>query len=396
MSVFKEHRPSADRSASDRGRHKHKIEKAIREGIYHVIADESIIGKEGKKKVRIPVRGIKEYQFVYGSNEKNKKVGSATGKNIKRGQQVGPSPPKETASGDQPGNEKGVEYYEVEITLEELASYLFDSLELPELEKKQMKKIMSEKMVRHGYRDYGIRPRLDKKSTLKKKLKRKAASKRAGTFNDDEDDRFPFHNDDLRYKHIKNTIKETSNAVVFFMMDISGSMTQKKKFLARSFYFLLYQFLNYRYENLDLVFIAHDTEAYEVTEEQFFKRGAGGGTIASSAVEMALDITDARYPADTWNIYSFHCSDGDNWPEDMSNLLVRSEQLKRRSQMYCYCEIEPDEERMRWLLDEGSKLSNAYVPLGDDKFKIVKIQQAGDIWPAFKALFGGKLGLYDV
>ena len=152
MSVFKEHRSSADRSASDRGRHKHKIEKAIREGIYHVIADESIIGKDGKKKIKIPVRGIKEYQFVYGNNEQNKKVGSASGKNIKRGQQVGPSPQKQQGQGNKPGNEKGVEYYDVEITLEELAYYLFDSLELPELEKKQMKKIISEKMKRHGYR----------------------------------------------------------------------------------------------------------------------------------------------------------------------------------------------------------------------------------------------------
>jgi sporulation protein YhbH len=394
MSVFKEHRTSADRSASDRGRHKHKIEEAIREGIYHVIADESIIGKDGTKKVRIPVRGIKEYQFVYGDNEQNKKVGSATGKNIKRGQQVGPSPTKEDdGAGPKPGNEKGVEYYEVEITLEELAYYLFESLELPELEKKRMRKIMSEKMKRHGYREFGIRPRLDKKKTLRKKLRRKAASKRAGTFTDEEDDRFPFHSDDLKYKHIKNTIQETSNAVVFFVMDISGSMTQQKKFLARSFYFLLYQFLNYRYENVDLVFIAHDTQAYEVTEDQFFKRGAGGGTLASSSIEMALNIINERYPTDIWNIYAFHCSDGDNWPEDMTNLMFCSGKLKELTQLYCYCEIEPNEERMRWLIDEGSKISNAYAGLDDDKFKIVKIQEPGDIWPAFQDLFGGKLGL---
>jgi len=169
MSIFKEHRISADRSASDKSRHKQKIERAIRDGIHHVIADESIIGQDGKKKIRIPVRGIKEYQFVYGDNDKNQRVGSAPGKDVARGQQVGKSPDKQPAPGDKPGNEKGVEYYDVEITLEELAAYLFDSLELPELEKKQMKKIMSEKWRRHGYRDYGINPRLDKKKTLVKK-----------------------------------------------------------------------------------------------------------------------------------------------------------------------------------------------------------------------------------
>jgi len=143
MSVFKEHRTNADRSASDRRRHKTKIEKAIKEGIHHIVAEESIIGKDGKKKIKIPVRGIKEYRFIYGDN-KNQKVGSAPGKNIKRGQKVGQK--QQTGQGPgagKPGNEKGEEYYEVEITLEELSSYLFDDLELPELEKKHMKKLMT-------------------------------------------------------------------------------------------------------------------------------------------------------------------------------------------------------------------------------------------------------------
>jgi hypothetical protein len=391
MSIFKEHRISADRSASDKSRHKQKIERAIRDGIHHVIADESIIGQDGKKKIRIPVRGIKEYQFVYGDNDKNQRVGSAPGKDVARGQQVGKSPDKQPAPGDKPGNEKGVEYYDVEITLEELAAYLFDSLELPELEKKQMKKIMSEKWRRHGYRDYGINPRLDKKKTLVKKLKRRAAAKRAGTYDpDDPESRFSFHKDDLKYKHIKRTTSETSNAVIFFMMDVSGSMSQQKKFLARSFYFLLYQFLNHRYENVDLVFIAHDVQAYEVSEEQFFTRGHGGGTIASSAPEKVLEIIKERYPPSSWNIYSFHCSDGDNWPSDMEKIQNLSLKLKNVCQLYCYCEIEPEESRIKWMT-EGTKLSNAYSPLVDSRFKIVEIRQNEDIWPAFRSIFGNKL-----
>ena len=89
MSIFREHKTVADRSASDRRRHKQKIEKAIREGIHHVVADESIIGSDGKKKFRVPVRGIKEYKFVYGTNNGNKQVGSAPGKDVKRGQKIG-------------------------------------------------------------------------------------------------------------------------------------------------------------------------------------------------------------------------------------------------------------------------------------------------------------------
>ena len=397
MSVFKEHKTHADRSATDRRRHKQKIEKAIREGIYHVEADESIIGQDGKKKIRIPVRGIKEYQFVYGDNQNNKKVGSAPGKNIKRGQQVGEAP-KQASKGDKAGNEAGEEYYEVEITLEELASYLFDNLNLPELEKKQMKKLMAEKMKRHGYRTQGIRPRLDKKKTIKQKIRRKSILNRrrsnmeAEEIENSDEERFPFHNSDLRYKHIKEMHKESSNAIIFFIMDISGSMTQDKRYLARSFYFLLYQFIKHRYENVELVFIAHDTNAYVVTEEQFFTRGQGGGTIVSSAIEKTLEIVAKSYHPDSWNIYSFHCSDGDNWTTDMEKTVVLSERLKKMSQLYCYCEIEPDVERIKWM-GSDSRLSNAYEHMSDKNFKIVKINQPEDIWPAFKNLFGGNLGV---
>ena len=142
MSIFKHHKTQSDRSATDRSRHKKKIEKAIKEGVYDIVSDESIIGQEGKKKIKIPVRGIKEYRFVYGENENNQKVGSAPGKNIGRGQTISRknNGKKQQAPG-KAGNEEGEEIYEVEITLEELAQYLFDDLNLPELEKKKLKNI---------------------------------------------------------------------------------------------------------------------------------------------------------------------------------------------------------------------------------------------------------------
>ena len=121
MSTFKEHNTTADRSATDRQRHKHKLEKAIREGVYSIVAEESIIGQDGKKKIRIPVKGIKEYRFVFGNNKKNRKVGSAQGVDgIKRGQQVGNSRKPPDAGQNGAGDELGEEYYEVEITLEEI------------------------------------------------------------------------------------------------------------------------------------------------------------------------------------------------------------------------------------------------------------------------------------
>ena len=242
MSIFQRHKTVADRSAGDRSRHRKKIEKAIKDGIYNIVAEESIIGKEGKKKFRIPVRGIKEYRFVYGDNG-TKRVGSALGKVVKRGQVIGKK--EEKAQGQdagKPGNEKGEEYYEVELTLDQLSEYLFKDLELPNFEKKKNANVTSKKIKRHGYRTKGIRPRLDKKKTVIEKLKRKNKNKltqRQAGGEDQDPEEFPFNEKDLRYRHYKVHEKKSSNAVIFFLMDVSGSMTKQKKFLARSFFFIL-------------------------------------------------------------------------------------------------------------------------------------------------------------
>jgi len=391
MSIFKEHKTSADRSATDRRRHKQKIEKAIREGIHDIVASESIIGKDGKKKIRIPVKGIKEYRFIYGQNENNKRAGSAGNKkDIYRGQSLGDKK-KKPGKGKKAGSEPGVEYYDVEITLEELGRYLFDDLQLPELEKKQIKNLLGEKFKRHGYRNEGIRPRLDKKETLKKKLRRKAISKRLGKY-DEEEERFTFHKDDLRYRHIKKDTRQASNAVIFFIMDISGSMTKEKKYLARSFFFLLYHFIRHRYENTELVFIAHEVEAREVSEDQFFHKASVGGTIVSSGLQKALEIISTRYHPNSWNIYAFHCSDGDNWPKDTGKAVELTVELMNKCQLYGYCETVPDEEKITWMSDdkeEKSELAQVYQHLVCNKFKMVYLTHKDDIWPAFKRFFGG-------
>ena len=395
MSVFREHKTIADRSAGDRQRHKKKIEDAIKEGVHNIVAEESIIGQDGKKKIRIPVRGIKEYRFIYGDNSQNKKVGSAPGKEVRRGQNIGKAPGSEKpGKGDKAGNEKGEEYYDVEITLEELAHYLFNDLELPELVKKNIKNITGEKWKRHGYRNDGIRPRLDKKKTAINRIKRRKAVERRNRAlgkEPDEEERFTFHEHDLKYRHIKKDVKEASNAVIFFLMDISGSMSQEKKFLARSFYFLLYHFINARYENCEVVFVAHDTEAYEVDEEKFFKRGAGGGTMVSSGLQMVKEIIEKRFHPASWNIYCFQCSDGDNWMEDTEKVLGLADEIRNLCQMFGYCQIEPREEMINWAAGDESKLSNVYKPLVNYNFKIVEVNSKDDIWPSFKQLLGKRV-----
>ena len=392
MSVFREHKTVADRSASDRRRHKQKIEKSIKEGIHNIVAEESIIGKDGKKKIRIPVRGIKEYRFVYGSNESNGRVGSAPGKDIRRGQKIGEGQKQKTqGNGSNPGEDAGEEYYDVEITLEELSEYLFSDLELPDLEKKSLKKVHSEKLKRKGYRQEGIKPRLDKKKSAIARIKRKKAASKREDFDDDK--KFSFHEEDLVYRNFKKTKKPCSNAVIFFVMDISGSMTTEKKFMARSFYFLLYHFIRSKYNHTDIVFVSHDTAAYEVNEDQFFTRGNSGGTKVSSGLLMVEEIIQQRYHPSSWNIYMFQCSDGDNWPDDTQKTLESMERIKNVSQLVGYCEIDTSplgaDNSSGWF--DNSRLSKVYKPITDKKLKTAEIKSKKDVWPAFNRFFGRRV-----
>ena len=341
MSVFRKHKSIVDRAASDRMRHKKKIEKAIKESIKDVVAEESIIGQNGKKKIRIPVRGIKEYRFIYGNNENNKTVGSGGQHSLKRGQKIGQKRAQQCqGQGTGKGSDqKGDQYYDVEVSLEELAEYLFADMELPDLEKKQFRFITDETIKRKGYRFQGIRPRLSKKETLKRKIRRQKMAEKTGTYDPESGERFPFHKDDLKYHHIKPKAKENSAAVIFFLMDVSGSMSQDRKYLARSFFFLLYQFLNHRYEKVEVVFISHSTVAERVNEDDFFKVGTYGGTIISSALNKQMDIIEKEYHPNAWNIYTFYCGDGENWSSDNEKSLDLFKKIKDVSQLTAYCEI---------------------------------------------------------
>ena len=410
MSVFRKHESIVDRAASDRTRHKKKIDKAIKESIKDVVADESIIGQNGKKKIRIPVRGLREYRFVYGSGKKNKTVGSGGDHKLKRGQKIGKQRAKK-GSGQGTGkasDKKGDQYYDVEVSLEELAEYLFADLELPDLEKKQFRFITQETVKRKGYRFQGIRPRLSKKETLKRKIRRQKMAEKTGAYDPESGERFPFHKDDLKYHHIKPKAKENSAAVIFFLMDVSGSMSQARKYLARSFFFLLYQFLNHRYERVEVVFISHSTHAERVNEDDFFKVGTYGGTIISSALNRQMEIVEKEFHPNAWNIYTFYCGDGENWASDNEKCIDLFKEIKEVSQLTAYCEINENYEGLddqslqddrfkatpwanfsAWKNEEMDNLWSKLKPITDNKFKRVMIGQTEHIWLAFKTLFGG-------
>lgn len=425
--IFREYRASdaerSDRSAGDRLRHRQKVRESIRENIADIIAEESIIGKDRDRVIKVPLRGIKEYRFVYGDNS----PGASQGDGETRPGQVVGKTGKDGPGEDRAGDRPGVDYYETDVTLEELIEIMFEDLELPNLERRALREIQSEfSSKRKGYRKVGIRIRLDKRRTAKQRVMRMLASDKrhnaqqaadaatAGEepLTDDEIEgalnetaleegtnagdaisassgtttfqkvhrRFPFHQDDLRYKHVEVDTREESNAAVICIMDTSGSMDTMKKYLARSFFFLLYQFISTRYRNVEIVFIAHHTEANEVTEEEFFHKGESGGTFISSGYAKALEIIAERYHPSLWNLYAFHCSDGDNFDSDNPAALKDAEELAQICNLFGYGEIKPLGSRYY-----ESSMLNVFRRIQAPNFHTVLIERKEDIWPSFKA-----------
>ncbi len=182
-------------------------------------------------------------------------------------------------------------------------------------------------------------------------------------------------------------MKKESNAVVICVMDTSGSMDTMKKYLARSFFFLLYQFICTKYRNVEIVFIAHHTEANEVTEGEFFHKGESGGTFISSGYGKALEIIQARYHPSLWNIYAFHCSDGDNFDSDNPAALRAAKDLAEVCNLFGYGEIKPLGSRYY-----ESSMLNIFRRLDADNFQTVLIERKEDIWPSFKAFLAKDRG----
>ncbi len=395
MAIFKEFNAEKnDRSAEDRRRHRQLVEESIKKNITDIIAEESIIGQSKNKKIKIPIKSIKEYQFIYGKNSGG--VGSGDGSE-KRGDKVGEDGSGKSGKGKgQAGNDEGEDIYETEITLEELINYLFEDLDLPDIDKKKMAEIESTKSHRNlGYQRKGIPPRLAKKRSVIEKIKRKQAYKRSHDLNNDveennstgleleqdNDKRFPFSEDDLRYKRLKETRKKEFNAVVICIMDVSGSMDQTKKYMARSFYFMLYQWIRTKYTNVEVVFVSHTTVAKEVNEQEFFHKGESGGTYISSGYEKALEIIEQRYNPVSWNIYAFHCSDGDNWSEDNKKAVESAQKLCEVCNLFGYGEIISG-----YYFSTSTIKTEFQKNINNKNFAVITMTKKEDIFPGLKKL----------
>ena len=368
----------SDRAAGDRARHRDKVREAIRGNIADIIAEESIIGQDRSRIIKVPIRGVKEYRFIFGDQDEGVAQGNGQ---TERGQVVGKNKAQGEEAGDKAGDKPGVDYYETDVSLDELIELMFEDLELPDLERKRLRQIESEKLFkRHGFRQKGIRSRLDKRRTARSRLRRRAAADTAPA-EPAATERFPFHDGDLTYRYVTTDVRLESNAAVICIMDTSGSMDTAKKYLARSFFFLLYQFIRSKYQNVEIVFVAHHAIAKEVTEDEFFHRGESGGTMISSGYKRALEIIEERYHPTLWNVYAFHCSDGDNFESDNPAALKTAEELCDTCNLFGYGEIKPLGPRYY-----ESSMLNVFRRLEVDNFQTVLIERKEDVWPSFKAL----------
>lgn len=364
------------KAPADQARHNQKVREAIRGNLSDIVSEESIITADGNKVIKVPIRSLELPRFRYDVNRKGN-VGQGTGDSQVGdviGQQPGQAGPgKGKGAGDQPG----VDYYEAEITIDELAALIFEDLGLPNLEQKQAQQIESTVTRFNDIRKTGPMASLDKRRTIMENLRRNA---KAG-----KPEFGGLTNEDLRFKTWTEDIRYESNAVIIAMRDVSGSMGEFEKYISRSFYFWMVKFLRHKYNQVQIVFITHHTEAKEVDEQTFFTLGESGGTKVSSAYRLALDIVKERYNPQDWNIYPFHFSDGDNWGETDNRLCVELvHELLKVSNVFGYGEIR------QGGYGSLSTLMSAFQNINDEKFIGVTIEDKAGVYPALRKFFSTK------
>ena len=358
----------------DQSRHQQRVKDALKRNLSDIVSDESIILSDGRKQVRVPIKSLDEFRFRF-NYTKSKHVGQGDG-DSKVGDVLGRDPqPAQQGSGEGgAGDKPGDDVYEAEVDMEELENVLFEDWELPDLKRKEKQIVQTEHIRFTDVRKKGMMSNIDRKRTLLENLKRNATRGVRGFGG--------ITPDDLRFKTWETIQKPESSALIIAMMDTSGSMGSFEKYCARSFFFWMTRFLRRKYEHVEIVFIAHHTEAKVVTEEEFFTKGESGGTICSSAYQKALELIDTKYPPSQYNIYPFHFSDGDNLTSDNERCVKLIKELLKRSNLFGYGEVNQ--------YNRSSTLMSAYRNIGEPGFMYSIIKEKGEVLKALRSFFGKK------
>jgi len=405
-----------NKSAVNRQRFIRRFKQQIKKAVTESVSERSITDMDSGEKINIPSRDISEPVFRHDQGGKHEAIhpGNSdfvTGDKIKR-------PPSGSAgSGGQASNEgEGTDDFTFDLSREEFLEFFFEDLALPDLTKTQLATIVEFKTVRAGFTNDGIPSNINIIRSLRGALGRRLAMggplrnqlkeaelaleslQRENADNNKKEEIIALESEisdlkrriecipfidsfDLRYNNHVQQPKPSTRAVMFCLMDVSGSMDQARKDIAKRFFILLYLFLTRTYDKIDLVFIRHHTIAKEVDEDEFFHSRETGGTVVSSALEMMHDIIRERYPSSEWNIYAAQASDGDNWHDDSP--ICRSlldEKIMPLVQYFAYVEIMADRHQRLW--EEYELIRENY-----SNFAMQDIASASDIFPVFRKLF---------
>lgn len=411
---------SRNKSSVNRSRFIRRYKGQIRKAVADAIAKRGIRDLESGEKIGIPGKDISEPQFHLGKGGIRQSVHPGndrfqSGDEMERPPSGGSGQGRGQASPDG----EGLDDFIFTLTRDEFLDIFFDELALPNMIKRQLARIDEFKRVRAGYTQTGVATNISLVRTMRGAAGRRVAiggpyATRLRQLQTELElalDEMPL--DELEIEHLKREIaslklrgeavpfidpfdlrysnriripEPTTQAVMFCLMDVSGSMDEGKKQMAKRFFMLLYLFLNRNYEHIEVVFIRHHTAAEEVDEENFFHARETGGTIVSSALELMYRIISERYASSTWNIYGAQASDGDNWNDDSPKcreLLAGS--ILPLMQYFAYIEITDGEPQNLW--EEYEKLTATH----GGTFALQRIAAASDIYPVFRELFRKRL-----
>lgn len=358
------------RGARDWLRHNEKIREAVRARLPEIIANSHVAGPGGQV-VQVPVRLLEHYHFRLRTQDRREGVGQGE---AKPGDQLAPARDR-TGQRGAGGRDDGDIEFVLEFKVDDIVDWLWEEMQLPNL-KARVGRAEESDWVREGWDRRGARSRLDRRRSLRESVKRRVVQKDSPTFTDD----------DLRFKQLKEREQPTTQAVVFLLMDVSGSMGEPERRLAKSFFFWAVQGLRRQYLHLDTVFVAHTTEAWEFDEEQFFQVAGTGGTVASTGFAKVRELIDARYSPARYNVYLFYASDGDNSTSDHAAAAQELDPLCELVNYAGYVEVAPSG-RTGYGPSETRELFSTLAagkrPVGH--FTVTGID---DVWSAVRHFFG--------
>jgi sporulation protein YhbH len=355
----------------DSRRFRQIVRGKVRQNLRQYISNGELIGRRGKDLVSIPVPEIQLPYFRFGGKTKGVSQGDG-----EVGTPIGTDGDPQ-GGGDKAGDQPGAHILEVELTLDELAQILGEELELPRIQPKSKNNVEGKVYRYNGMRRVGPEGLRYFKRTYREALKRQLSS---GTYNYSNPSIIPIR-DDKRYRSWKEYPRPDSNAVVIYMMDVSGSMSDRKKELVRLTAFWIDTWLQAHYKNIITRYLVHDTIAYEVDSQTFYSLRESGGTRISSVYEMCNKIISKDYDPEAWNLYGFHFSDGENFDSEDDQRCVRclQEELLAKLNQFCYGQVRSY---------QGQQFIDVLDKIENEKLSSAKINDDDDIYAAIKTFLG--------